>query len=643
MLEVFLRAYQSDWSATAARTAPIPEKALPFPRWRMQDVLDVVARDVPPEHRWAWGMYKGDHWQGGWGWAGPMVGPEHPEYQRLWGEIMKMFSSRNVIREVVETHVDGVLGRPMRWSLVPIRATPDERDATPEALKALIAEASALVRQWLDQRNVHDLLRAFLTDLLMPPGRAVLRLFLPRGAAEPVAEGSRILQLVSGDDFGATLAAVFAEKPDVERARLYTEPDTQRDIGVAIFRALNAGRTGYQDAASVAFLNPAGALTMVGAIYQDGSTTAVGYDLGGRLPVFQRSRLPLVTQQLLQQNRILNYAESTIPRNLTTAGFLDRVIKSAQLNGRWVKDASGVETWEMDENNLPRFGPGEVTVLQPLVIEDDNGGTHVTTPEMDRGEPVLPTGAIQSSDHIYQNMLREAGQANLIAGEMSDATVIRYGLSLLHSAVPMTAALRWVIETALAWAEALRGEEGRYTSQLRAQTSAYVNVGPVTPEQRAALTAAFEKSLLSRETAQELMGVDDVDSENDRIAAQPGSAIDLAIRMANSYKMLTDAGMPPRLAAIHSGYSDADAAEIEREQGKREQQQMQQQQAALRLQASLAPSPAPGGLPGGASGSAGLRAARRGRPSGTAERNPGQQQDKGARALQDKPRNRRQP
>src|SRR6185503_16777747 len=130
MPEAFLRVFQSEWFATTPLVAPIPEQALPFPRWKIQHVREIIARDIPPEHQWAWGMYKGDHWQGGWGWAGPMVGQDHPEYQRLWGEIMKMFTSRNIIRDVVETHVNGVLGRPMRWSLVPVRATKDERDDT---------------------------------------------------------------------------------------------------------------------------------------------------------------------------------------------------------------------------------------------------------------------------------------------------------------------------------------------------------------------------------------------------------------------------------------------------------------------------------------------------------------------------------
>jgi hypothetical protein len=115
--------------------------------------------------------------------------------------------------------------------------------------------------------------------------------------------------------------------------------------------------------------------------------------------------------------------------------------------------------------------------------------------------------------------------------------------------------------------------------------------------------------------------------------------------MANSYKMLIDAGMPPRLAAINSGYSEAQATEIEREQTKREDEKAQQQQDAqmkqMTLQASLQPKPPPGSPPSG--NAAGLRAKRMGRPSGTAEKNPGQGQDKGARALQKQKRSRQTP
>ncbi len=640
MLEVFLRSYQSPVNGQRFLSSAVPETALPFAKWKMSDVREVLSHGIPAEHANAKLMYDGDHWQSGWGWAGPMVPFDHPNYALLWGEIMKMFCSRNIIRELVETHVNGVLGRPMRWSLVPIRSTKDERDDTPDALKSLIAEASTIVRQWLAQRKVHDVMRAYLTELLMPAGRSTLRLFLPRGAGTPIAQGSRVLRMQTGTDFGETMGAIFLEKPDVTLSRVYTDPDTQRDIGVSLFRARRPDNGSFQDAASLTFLDAEGKNTVIGTIYDDGSQSGVSYDMGGRLAMFQSTRTPLITPQLLQQNRILNYAESVIPRNLTTAGFLERVIISAQLNGQWVKDeATGVEKFEMDDDAVPAFGPGEVTVLQPQTFEDEaTGKIVVTTPSMQRFEPILPTGSIDSSNHLYQNMQREAGQGHLIKDEMTDATLVRYGLSLVQSAIPVTQAFVWVIETALAETEALRGEQGKYTSQLRAQASAFLNVGSITPEQRNALTATIEKSILSKETGQELMGVEDVDEENDRIASQPGAAIDLAIRMANSYKMLRDAGMPARLAAIHSGYSEEDADEIAAEQEKEDQKKMQQQQDQLKLQASLAPKPVVGQR-----GTAGLTAQRRGRPSGTAERNPGQGQDKGARALQDKKRNRARP
>jgi hypothetical protein len=653
MLEVFLRSAQTVWSGSGQwPAAPVPEEALPFPKWTMQTVRAIVAADIPPEYAHAWSFMNGDHWQGGWGWAGPMVAHDDPGYMRLWTDILKMFCSRNVTREIVKTHVNGVLGRPFRWSLVPVKGSADERDATTTAEEALVAEASSAVRSWLDARQAHALLRSFLTDLLVPPGRSFLRLFLPRGAGTPVTPGSRVLQR-AGLEFAATLAGIYAEKPTVTNARMYTDPDTQRQIGVSLFRSKRRtdsnngnGNVPFQDAASLTYLDASGERTIIETLYEDNGQAAVGYQMGGRLAAYEGRRDPLITAQVLQQQRILNYAESMIPRNLTTSGFLDRIITSTQLNGKFVRDpTTGVEEFVPNPDALPRFGPGEVTVLQPLVLEDEAGKITVTNPSMQRGEPVAPDGGIKSSDHLYHNMLRECEQGHLVPTEDSESSVIRYGLSLLESAIVVTAAARWMIESALAWAEDLSGQRGKYTDKLRASVSCFINVGPVTPEQRAALVSAFEKSLLSRETAQELMGVEDVDSENDRIAAQPGAAIDLAIRMANSYKMLIDAGMPPRLAAINSGYSEEQAAEIETEQTKREQEQAKQQQDAqmkqMTLQAALQPKPAPSVPP--SNNAAGLRAKRMGRPSGTAERNPGQGQDKSARALSKQKRSRQSP
>jgi hypothetical protein len=234
-------------------------------------------------------------------------------------------------------------------------------------------------------------------------------------------------------------------------------------------------------------------------------------------------------------------------------------------------------------------------------------------------------------------MLREAGMGHLVPGEYSDAAQLRYSLTLLKSAEAVIRVTKWAIGSALAWAEDLQGTPGKYTSQLRVNASCFLNLGSLTPEQLTAITAAYEKSIYDKQYVQEASGVEDVDEMNDRIAAQPGAAIDTAIRMANTFKMLRDAGLPPGIAAKQSGYSDKDAAEMQAEFEK-EQKRVTDQQTAVA--AATAPQQV-GGQP--SQGTKGLRARRQGRPSGTTERNPGQGQDPGARALQTKKNDRRRP
>jgi hypothetical protein len=196
----------------------------------------------------------------------------------------------------------------------------------------------------------------------------------------------------------------------------------------------------------------------------------------------------------------------------------------------------------------------------------------------------------------------------------------------LDSAIPVCDAFNWILGTGLAFGEALRGEVGRYTEQLRATCTAFVNVGPVPPEEKTAMIAAFEKAVLARESVQEsAFNVEDVDAENDRIASQPGSAIDVVIRQMNAVKLGTEAGMSVEQAALAAGFSEEQAAAM---------QKSADEKAAKDAEAKMAE------IKAGAAQMAMGTGQRPGRPSGTAERNPGQQQDKGARKLQSKARDR---
>lgn len=619
MNEATLRLIQTQLLGTSFRTqfapplpTPVPIRGLDYGMARQY-----VGQLIPADYFRARLMYDGDHWQGGWGWAGPMLSPADPGYQIMWSLIVSGFVSRNVVKEIVDRHVSGVLSRMPKWTLMPIDGTTGE-DEMPEATKKLIAEASAFLRDWLAQRKVHALLKQYLVDLLMPTGRGCFRFFVPPGLANQLQGSTSIRTLNVGDSVAEAMQRIYLEKPPVTESGVITDPDTQRDVGIRLFGAdtKNAAR------AWLTFLDQEGQRTFVRSVNNEGGGTGVSYDLGGRLMMFQGKREPLVTKQFVQMQRALNFAESVIPRTNETAGFLQRIITNAMLQGKWEKLEDGSLKFTADPNAEPVYGAGITNYISGQILEDDDGKLQQATPGVHMVEPVTPTGVIESSKHFRTGMHFEGHQAHMVEGSDMPPELARmeYGLSLLDSALPVIDAFQWILGTGLAFGEALRGEVGRYTEQLRPSCSAFINIGPVSPEEKTAMIAAFEKAVLARESVQEAaFNVEDVDAENDRIASQPGSAIDVVVRQMNAFKLGTDGGMSVEDAAIEAGFSPERAKIMQANADKKAEADRKQKLA------EIAATPA---APG--------------RPSGTAERNPGQGQDKLARKLTPKQRDRKQ-
>jgi hypothetical protein len=623
MNEATLRIIQAQLLGTSFRSRFSPPLPTPVPIRGLDYKLarQYVGQKIPDIYGFASRMYAGDHWQGGWGGAGPMLSSSDPGYQYMWSMIATGFVSRNVLKELVDRHVNGVLARMPRWTLMPIEATTGEEEMD-EATKALIAEASAFLRDWLASRGVHRLLKRYLQDLLMPAGRGCFRFFVPPGLANELSGSTSVRSLSVGDSVGEALQRIYLEKPEVVDSEVITDPDTQRQVGIRLMAK--------PDRAWLTFLDQEGKRTFVRSVGNEGGGTGVSYDLGGRLLMFKGEREPLVSRQFLQMQRAMNFAESVIPRTNETAGFLQRIITNAQLQGSWSKDAeTGTLTFTPDPSAEPVYGAGITNYISGQVLEDDEGRLQQANPGIHIQEPVTPTGVMESSKHFRNAMHMEAHQAHLIedSGMPPELARHEYALSLLDSAIPVIDAFHWILGTGLAFAEALRGEVGRYTEQLRPSASAVVNVGPVTPEERASLIQAFEKAVMARETVQEAINIEDVDAENDRIASQPGAAVDVVVRQMNALKLGTEAGLSVEDAAIEAGFSPERAKAMQANADKQKAVEAANKLAEIKAGAAQM----------GAAGTG----QRPGRPSGTAERNPGQQQDKLARKMTPKPRDRR--
>ena len=128
-------------------------------------------------------FFESDHWQNSKGFIGQLPPAGLPGKAEIEAEIKKGFVSENVIQEVVETHVGGILGREPMWSFLKaegkkVGEKPPKDEQTGETLTPW----------WNDREALNSFQESAETVLL--EGIAVRRLFIPKGRIANKVDGS---------------------------------------------------------------------------------------------------------------------------------------------------------------------------------------------------------------------------------------------------------------------------------------------------------------------------------------------------------------------------------------------------------------------------------------------------------------------
>jgi hypothetical protein len=508
-------------------------------------------------------FYDGDHWQYGSGYIGPHPDVSDAAFGAAMTEINSIFTSQNVVREVTDRHVSGVVGKPFRWSLVPRRSTGDQKPTADE--QRAIDAASALVRDWLKARKVPTLVGNATATLLLAE-RSSIRLVVPAGLATTNNDGTTT---VAAKTIEEALAKVWPEHREPEASTVACDEDTKLEAGVVTYEASDYDEDSDQpdttDYAWLCFLSQVGETVI--RILSDNDEEPIATDgeaetsvdvpragdarlqLGGRLTMFEMHRPALISPQVQQAQRALNFALTMVPRNVTTGGFVERLLLDASVPGKFEVSTDGVRRFIPDKLKL---GAGTTNFVQGAEYETTNAqGEKIITrgsPTAVFRDPVKPDASIAAKSEHYTSILKETGQLHaLIVGDATASAVSRIQAraeflnTLLRTQSEVESALVWLIETALAMAEAIAGTPGQFTNVLRCQASCKLDTGPITPEERKAIEASIGVTI-SQETAMLMLDVDDVDAEKSRMAEDPASQAAYAKDVGTALQALTTAG-----------------------------------------------------------------------------------------------------
>jgi hypothetical protein len=483
-------------------------------------------------------------------WVGPQFNSADAVSLQVMEEIKKVFTPQNITAEVVDRDVRGVLGKEPAWGLTIKRALKEGEEPTTEE-QALIDEAEALATTWFDSRqgfqslngilqecSIHRVLKNAATRYRIS-GRGPLRFVIPPGARDELTGKVRTLKPDEVHKY------IHFDAPSLDTATVALDSETLRSVGVFL------GELQEREQIQLCYLDSAGKTilrTIEGNTLDTASTSgiwvptsavlrarteanlragvAMPYDLGGNLTMLQMSGQAMIDEIFLRINRQINKVCTITGRNLDVAGFIDEIIFNADAFEE-VDDPKRPGE-KLIVSKVKAKGPGITNYLIGAVSEDpDTGKLSYANPSRDRAQPVDSDPLINVAMFLYRCALQSKNQLHaflsgdaVTSGEARKQALTDYIISLMDPKEVVEWALRWAIETYLAWVGVLTGKPGRYAS-LRATADCRLYAGPMSSEEQKVIMLAAEKKIVSVSSARSQgFGIDDVDAEGQVITTE---------------------------------------------------------------------------------------------------------------------------
>lgn len=509
----------------------------------LSEIIDVEkARSLfkdrrPAEVKASTEFYNGDHWQDGLGWIGAAPTLGTTGYRQTLKQIEEAFVSENVIGEVIDRHVAGVLGREPLWGFIPQemvalstrarrlrfakRTNLTTRPPVPTEIDKDAQEADDALTLWWNERRTRDQLKQALR-LALAESSALIRFFIPVGLKDKKGAIPSQTDLASALDF-VHLQVVTADKGGVFR-----DDETEQEFSIYLFE--RDGKT----FAEVSFVNEQG-LTQIEILSDKGNQGPFTYDLQGRLTMYEFRRQPLITEQVKSNQRSLNLALTMMMRNVNMAGSLERTIMNAERPKKKIKlyDESSPTKYREETVDGEYFeGAGATMFLTGMLVRNDAGEViQRANPNISFREPVSVETFTETRDQFYASILGQCQQKHAmisgdstVSGRSREQARGEYEGSLKDSADVTDDCGRWMLEVPLRLGAQLCNQAKKF-AKLRCDFTSIIETGPVDPEERDANRADVQAKLMSPETAMSRNGIDDTDAELQRINEQPEQPI----------------------------------------------------------------------------------------------------------------------
>lgn len=448
---------------------------------------------------------EGDHWQKGEGFIGQLpTGDKSTERTEL---LRRAFSPEEVIAEVLDTHVENVLGNDPAISL----EDAPENDATLEIVKA-----------WFEKRENTKILAKALRAARRESA-SVLRAFIPSGMID--GEGR-----IKAKNLEEALSKIWIRHETIDKGGVIVDEATATELGLILYK-IHIERAQIS-LCEYAYLNEIGSTvwgTASAHTTELGSEQAEPLQLNGLLPIYQLNAAALISDSACQAQRAVNLSGTMLTRNNNLAGSRERLAIGVQPPGEW-KDDIDAETGLPKKTFEPaemKTGPATFNFLSAMPIHDDSGNiTGYGNPNVIFTDPVPVDTFLATSKHWREVIYSKAKMRHLLMSEDATASGLsrvearnEFQASLNESKQLVDAAGRWMIEIALHIAAHFIGTPGKF-AKVKTTFEAEVSTVKLTSEEISQIREDYRAGLIDLQTALELRGMKNVDEILKRVAAE---------------------------------------------------------------------------------------------------------------------------
>lgn len=546
----------------------------PFPEWGLEEARQALAAEIDDTEGLDTEGYESnrlyveerDHWQDGKTWVGPDGGSEAVRAKVLTA-VRRQFTAVDLINDCLDRMANGLMKREADIDFVPLEPAGEDGEPS-EGQAARAKQMKAWVSAWWDQVKFWQLAREAAKRSRWA-GHGAIRVWLPPGNREAVNRGEDIeLRLPTGLPFEEALDRLKLSAPEPAAAGVYTDPDNQDDVGIYLFQDEDEER---KQRAELWYIDGEDSVLRIVGDSDDAEEFRVR--LGKRIPIVEMEADLLIDESVRQQQARLNFAESLLVRVAETGGFPERYTLNAQPHGIWLQSppAQGppLQTQEIEGqlwylHPAPRtLGSSVTTDLRGIRTNEETG--QIATPGVIFKEPTDPEFAIKSARHGRATILESCKQAHILIAE--DATASGWSREqaradfeddLRNVQGPLEGMLRDLIAVVIAFAGAMSREEQDFLAQFRVVVTLHIDTGPISPEEREQNNKDVQAGTMSTATAMAASGIEDVDAEQQKIAGQPNSLVELRNKQVTGIVSLMAAedGMTWTRAAKILGVTD---------------------------------------------------------------------------------------